>query len=152
MKLTVSPSGEELVASGTLFASFALPPEIDRLTNLVDVRKIWPDTLVFDGPPPPIILPPPSNISSTNGHDAPPLPNPLPERAFARIRAPDWLVAQTLPPGDKTGDERRVTAKIVEAPLEVLPGRDDEFARFVKKVCLFSLLAFKSYGTYDLKS
>lgn len=135
MKLTASPDGEELVASGTLFASFALPPELDRLTDLVDVRKIWPDTLVFDGPPPPIIKPPPSNISFTIGGHAPPLPDPLPERAFARIRAPDWLAAQTLPPEGGSGDgDRRVTAQIVEAPLEVLPGREEEFAEFVKKV------------------
>ncbi|KAF9520581.1 hypothetical protein BS47DRAFT_644293 [Hydnum rufescens UP504] len=140
MKLTASPSGEELVASGTLFASFALPPEVDRLTKLVDVTKIWPDTLVFDGPPPPVVIPsPPSNFSFTRGGDAPPLPDPLPERAFARIRAPDWLMAQTLPPeggngGGKNAEERRVTARIVEAPLEVLPGREEEFTHFVKKI------------------
>jgi hypothetical protein len=63
-------------------------------------------------------------------------PAPLPARAFGHIRPTDWLVSQSgpAPSEDGEGAAFAVTAKIVEVPLEVLPGREREFADFVGKV------------------
>lgn len=134
MHLGSSPT-DELTASGTLVASFGLPRELSGLTSLLDIRRLWPDTLVFDG------LPPPANISGMGGPDAatrpaPPLPDPLPEGAFARILPLDWLDASMLPDnGDEDGVKVRwVTAPIVDVPLEILPGKEAEFQKFVRKV------------------
>lgn len=135
MRLGSSPT-DELTASGTLIASFGLPRELSGLTPFLDIRKLWPDTLVFDG------LPPPARASRINSQGnrirpAPPLPDPLPEGAFARILPINWLSSSMLP---DNGDEddgvpvRWVTAEIVDVPLKVLPGREAEFQAFVRKV------------------
>ena len=73
-----------------------------------------------------------------------PLPDPLPERAFAHIRPEDWLPSISTPmkSEDDEGSVVEVTAKIVDEPLEVLPGRDKEFRSFVGKVSF--LLSFSS--------
>jgi len=134
MRLGSSPN-DELTASGTLFASFGLPRELSGLTPFLDIRKLWPDTLVFDGLPPPHV----SGIRSQAGatRPLPPLPDPLPEGAFARIIPRDWLDASMLP---DNGDEedgvrvRWVTAQIIDVPLDILPGRDAEFQAFVDKI------------------
>jgi hypothetical protein len=142
MRLGSSPTGDELTASGTLIASFGLPRELSGLTPLLDIRRLWPDTLVFDG------LPPPANVSEMKGEDTatrpvPPLPDPLPEGAFARILPLDWLEANMLP---DNGDEedgvrvRWVTAQIVDVPLEILPGKEAEFQKFVRKVSVRIIL------------
>ncbi|TDL21227.1 hypothetical protein BD410DRAFT_789984 [Rickenella mellea] len=85
--------------------------------------------------------------------DPMPLPDPLPERAFARIRPEVWLPAISVPvvkdsshhygmgdgddgdgDEDEDGAEYIVTAKVVDIPLEVLPGRDSQLRHFVTKV------------------
>ncbi len=149
MRLHPSESGDTLVASGTLFATFGLPTAMEDLTPLLDVRKVWPDTLIFNGKVPPEA---PDNQTRrrimTPGDS--PSPVPLPERAFARIRPDDWLPAHVIPPentsdtlewGEVAFENRRkevvtrvVTAEIVNAPLDILPGRDEEFQAFVQKV------------------
>jgi hypothetical protein len=159
MKLGASPSGEELTASGTLEASFVLPNELSGLAPKLDVRKIWPDALIFDGPPPftgadsreEIQNPSLSRLSEEcsigfrSPRAPPPLPSPLPPRAFARIRPTDWLESHMLPDSNHThdfvGDDavtetkpRWVTAKIQDAPVEVLPGREAQFQAFLTKV------------------
>ncbi|KAF8183037.1 hypothetical protein K438DRAFT_1839507 [Mycena galopus ATCC 62051] len=69
-----------------------------------------------------------------------PFPDPLPPGAFGHIRPDDWLISQSGPvpsdpgDGDESGAAFAVTAKIVDAPLEVLPGRQKEFRKFVSKV------------------
>jgi hypothetical protein len=115
--------GTPFLASGTVFARVVLPSGFHIGLN---VSRILPDVLVFDGeitaegPPPP----------------APPLPDPLPRRAFARIRTDSWVPAESEEEisGPGAGTSIRITAKIVEVPLEVLPGREKEFSNFVSKV------------------
>ncbi|RXW12791.1 hypothetical protein EST38_g13063, partial [Candolleomyces aberdarensis] len=92
-----------------------------------------------------------------------PLPDPLPDRAFGHIRPEEWLNAKSVrvdldeDDDDGEGEEMRerkgkrkgkrkegkeketgavyaVTAKVVDVPLEVLPGRQKEFSNFVSKV------------------
>ncbi|KAJ2916216.1 hypothetical protein MD484_g4184, partial [Candolleomyces efflorescens] len=88
-----------------------------------------------------------------------PLPDPLPDRAFGHIRPEEWLNAKSVRvdldededqdqgqdrDGDaanrpqkkekETGAVYAVTAKVVDVPLEVLPGRQKEFSSFVSKV------------------
>jgi hypothetical protein len=97
------------------------------------VSRVLPDVLVFDGEVP----------DSSQSPPAPPsLPDPLPERAFGHIRPKDWL--KSLSARDKSeegeGAAYAVTAKIVDVPLEVLPGRQKEFSNFVSKVCQLPLL------------
>jgi hypothetical protein len=78
----------------------------------------------------------------------PPLPEPLPERAFGRIRPTDWLNAISVPldSDDGEGSAVAVSAKIVDVPLDVLPGREREFSDFVGKVRIQGLLsALSSY-------
>lgn len=157
-RLGAGRSEKELAVSGTLIASFMLPKEISGggngkggLNERLDVRRLWPDALVFDGLPPPGFsssasssLQRPSSWDAnstssssrtqTEARPVPPLPNPLPARAFARIRTPDWLVTHMLPNRIIGSGERWVTAKLVDAPLEVLPGREAEFQAFVRKV------------------
>ncbi|KIM30823.1 hypothetical protein M408DRAFT_15275 [Serendipita vermifera MAFF 305830] len=91
--------------------------------------------------------------------DPPPLPDPLPDRAFARIRPTDWVVATTLEncegpdpvvaddwvlvekrsedcakQPDNPGWKTIVTANVERVPVQVLPGRDKQFRAFVSKV------------------
>lgn len=87
-----------------------------------------------------------------------PLPDPLPDRAFGHIRPEEWLDAKSVrvdldedgddfskkverKKGEKekeTGAVYAVSAKVVDVPLEVLPGRQKEFSNFVSKVRIFS--------------
>ena len=123
--------GARLLASGTIFARVVLP----RGVNVeVDVSKVLPDVLVFDGEVPEDI---PYSGMTTEPEPAP-LPDPLPERAFGRIRPNEWVNASSVlaAPEEGEGKAYLVTAKVVNVPLEVLPGRQREFSNFVGKVCL----------------
>lgn len=151
----ISLNGEVVLASGTIYARVVLPLGI-RLK--MDVERIWPDVLVFDGKVPdeadtmkftespedhPQTL---DNVSIYKGKGSdiprPPLPDPLPENAFARIRPGDWLLADSIalpiPSEDGSMDdgtsEYIVTADIENVPLEVLPGRQKLMSSFVAKV------------------
>ncbi|KAG5647888.1 hypothetical protein DXG03_007812 [Asterophora parasitica] len=121
--------GTTFLASGTVYARIVLPKGIDVDLN---VSRVLPDALVFDGevPESALSLPPPPE---------PPLPDPLPEKAFGRIRPENWLKAFSArdQADEDDGAAYAVAAKIVDVPLEVLPGRQKEFSNFVSKV-LFS--------------
>lgn len=152
----ISLNGEVVLASGTVYARAVLPLGI-RLS--MEVERIWPDVLVFDGKVPdegetmmkltesPEDLPQTLQYASARkgkGSDIPrpPLPDPLPENAFARIRPGDWLpadsIALPIPSEDGSIDdgtsEYIVTADIENVPLEVLPGRQKLMSSFVAKV------------------
>ncbi|KAH9972515.1 hypothetical protein BJV74DRAFT_864960, partial [Russula compacta] len=155
--MKIHASGTTILASGTLHARIALPAGMD-VTLLID--RILPDVLVFDGPLPTISLPASSPFTSTttptatttesmtkhNGDDddvppAPPLPSPLPPRAFARVRPSTWLTASSKPTAPRPdwgererGTTLRISAWFADVPLEVLPGREHEFRSFVAKV------------------
>lgn len=125
-----------MVASGTIFAHVILPKGIHVGVN---VTRVLPDVLVFDGP-----VPDDAGVSN-NVYDnepdippAPPLPDPLPERAFAHIRPDAWLNATCvrIDTDADTGTTVEVLAQLVDVPLDVLPGRDREFRNFVGKVSL----------------
>ncbi|KAF8868634.1 hypothetical protein BD779DRAFT_1593762 [Infundibulicybe gibba] len=107
--------GTTFLASGTIFARVVLPPGIELNLN---VSRVFPDVLVFDGEP-------------SSG-----LPDPLPERAFGHIKPDDWLDAVSVvgEPEEGQGTVYDVTAEVVDIPLEVLPGRHQEFRTFVSKV------------------
>jgi len=161
--MKISMRGDTVTASGLVYAKAVLPAGI-RLT--LDVPRIWPDVLVFDGEVP---ADDPHDYIDTDvvGPGAPfeldskdfgvkdseddrkkgehveipkqPLPTPLPERAFARIRPDDWLPSQSVPldaiPGEGPGaSSYAVTAKVEDVPLEVLPGREHLLRSFVAKV------------------
>ena len=129
MKIKTSPGGG-MLASGIVFAKVVLPPGFHVALN---VSRVFPDVLVFDGE-----VPVEGGSRSPYGTPAPPpLPDPLPERAFGHIRPDDWLPSSSNPVESDEGDGSAVEvyAKIVDVPLEVLPGRDREFRNFVGKVC-----------------
>lgn len=148
--MRINLKGEQVLASGTVYARVVLPAGI-RLK--LDADSIWPDVLVFDGEVPDDDLAVDQNEESTamkydvekkpkekKGRSRipkEPLPSPLPERAFARIRPEDWLPANSFPldpsPGGTAG-QFEVSAKVNNVPLEVLPGRDLLLQRFVAKV------------------
>lgn len=165
--MRMTPEGNRMLVTGVVYARVVLPRgvQVD-----VDVERIWPDVLVFDGevPDDDITVPRlegiPDIIPGTPETDpAPPLPDPLPPRAFARIRPEDWLDAHSTPINSSSepitsnptefpwpwgrhhrrelsedehdeGAQYIVTARVVDIPLQVLPGRDKEFRSFVGKV------------------
>ncbi|KNZ71684.1 hypothetical protein J132_07596 [Termitomyces sp. J132] len=117
--------GTTLLASGTIFARIVLPKGVD--VDLM-VSRVLPDVLVFDGDVPDTVGPQPV---------PPPLPDPLPEGAFGHILPNDWLKAISVRDTSDEGEDGVlyvVTAKIVDVPIEVLPGRQKEFSNFVSKV------------------
>lgn len=136
MKLV--PKGTAFMASGTVYARVVLPRGMD--INL-DVNRVLPDVLIFDGEVP--LVSQWKNNNKDSG-PAPPLPDPLPERAFARIRPNQWL--DSLSKADEVpgaeGSVYTVTADLVDVPLQVLPDREKTFSSFVGKVCIFLLLLF----------
>ncbi|KAL5514604.1 hypothetical protein ACEPAG_1920 [Sanghuangporus baumii] len=149
--MRISFRGESVLASGTINAKVELPSGVNVM---VDVRKIWPDVLIFDGKVPSEEEFTPSRAIAGNtqsyrvdddddddddGATIPkdPLPSPLPKRAFARIRSDDWLPAHSSPIPDSNNSAYDVTAQVVDVPLEVLPGRDNLLRSFISKV-LFS--------------
>jgi hypothetical protein len=100
------------------------------------VNRVLPDVIIFDGQVPEDAPPP--------YWDGDSLPDPLPERAFGRIRPLDWLDALSVltgPPddGQDHGLVYAVSAKVVDVPLQVLPGREKELSSFVGKVRTLSI-------------
>ncbi|KAF7762077.1 hypothetical protein Agabi119p4_8670 [Agaricus bisporus var. burnettii] len=149
----VRASGTTMLTSGIIFATVVLPKGIDVG---VDVFRIYPDVLVFDGEVPPL---------HKSDHDLwglgvigkkrpaklpqmPELPDPLPPNAFGHITPEDWLNSTSVrlenidinDENDHDGTQKNtgavyaVSAKIHDVPLEVLPGRQKEFSSFVSKV------------------
>ncbi|KIJ99703.1 hypothetical protein K443DRAFT_679733 [Laccaria amethystina LaAM-08-1] len=123
--MKIKPSGTSFLASGTVQARVVLPKGIHVG---LDVYRVLPDVLIFDGEVPEgaLAVPPPVT----------PLPDPLPERAFGHLRPKDWLPSISVPDisEDGEGAAYAVSAKVVDLPLEVLPGRQKEFNHFVSKV------------------
>ncbi|KAI0922585.1 hypothetical protein AcV5_009518 [Taiwanofungus camphoratus] len=140
-EMKIKPAGSAMVASGTVFARVVLPRGIDVG---LDVSRVFPDVLVYDGEVPSgdalMALVQAESFPVYDGDPdvppAPPLPGPLPDRAFAHIRPDHWLasVSQPAEGGEGDGSAVEVSAKIVDVPLEVLPGREREFSNFVSKV------------------
>lgn len=146
------------MANGAVHARIAFPEGMDVT---LFVSRLLPDALIFDGPLPTTSSPPPTSLqptssstikSTTGSHPcvaadddndvppAPPLPTPLPPRAFARVRPDAWLPIMSAPTAprrdwDEQGSKTlRITAWFSDVPLEVLPGREREFRSFVSKV------------------
>ncbi|KAJ7639709.1 hypothetical protein DFH06DRAFT_1053720 [Mycena polygramma] len=125
--MAIKPRGTGFTASGTVYARVVLPVGMDVGLH---VGRVLPDVLVFDG-----VVPDAAVFVPGDGEE-PTLPDPLPEHAFGHIRPEDWLTSQSgpVPSEDGEGSAYAVTAKIVDVPLEVLPGRQKEFSNFVSKV------------------
>ncbi|OAX35552.1 hypothetical protein K503DRAFT_722825 [Rhizopogon vinicolor AM-OR11-026] len=127
MKIKPSSTGGSFLASGTVFARVVLPKGMD-LT--LDVTRVFPDVLVFDGEVPQLAL-----LLFPGQKPEDELPDPLPEGAFGHIRPEDWLEATSVQVGSEgQGSVFMVTADMVDVALEVLPGRQKEFSNFVSKV------------------
>ena len=142
MKLKPTASGE-LLASGKIRARAVLPKGV-RVG--LEVRRVWPDVLLFDGEAPELR----AKGKGKGKDDSPSLPDPLPERAFGHIRPDDWLDSESEPADDdqdgeeeEEGSAYNVSAMLVDVPLEVLPGRQKEFRDFVRKVRVrFDIILF----------
>ncbi|KAG8871956.1 hypothetical protein FRB97_008175 [Tulasnella sp. 331] len=156
--MKLHPNGTNgFMASGTIEVGIALPDAVSDVE--LEVDKILPDILVFDGPPPPAFdkcdmtvgaplvafRNQPAMIRRADDDDddepepfpAPPLPNPLPERAWARIRPTRWLNATSEPAPDPTSPGKNltlVTSPFENLPLQLLPGRNAVFRKFVEKI------------------
>lgn len=136
MKIRPLSSGAVL-ASGTVFANVVLPKGMDLS---LQVEAVYPQILIYNGLVPddePVITEglPPEN-EDDDLPDPMPFPDPLPANAFAHIRPDEWLESISVPMdhGDEEGSVFAVSAKIVDIPLEVLPGRRRELSNFVGKV------------------
>ncbi|KAG6819324.1 hypothetical protein H0H93_012925, partial [Arthromyces matolae] len=127
--MKVKPGTTTFLASGTIQAQIVLPKGVDVDLN---VSRVLPDVMVFDGEVPDTIIGP---IPVP-----PPLPDPLPQGAFGHIRPEDWVNAISFrnreeeEDGEGEGATFVVMAKIVDVPIEVLPGRQKEFSNFIGKV------------------
>ena len=135
MKIRPLTSGM-MLASGTVFANVVLPKGMDMT---LQVDAIYPQLLIYDGPVPDDEFVRMEGPEEGDGDDLPnpmPLPDPLPANAFAHIRPGQWLESISVPLGHQDGEGSvfAVSAKIVDIPLEVLPGRQREFSSFVRKV------------------
>lgn len=127
MKVKPDSTGNELLASGQVFARLVLPKGMN-LT--LDVKRVFPNILVFDGD-----IPESVNATTSSNSSCAALPNPLPPRAFGHICPEEWLKATSTYDGSEDGGSAFfVTASIVDVPIEVLPGREQEFSNFVSKV------------------
>ena len=135
MKIKPSTNGGGFLASGIVSTRVVLPKGMDLTLN---VTRVFPDVLVFDGEAPKLaLLPFPLQKREEE------LPDPLPEGAFGRIRPEDWLEATSaqVDAEEGQGSVFAVTADMVDIPLEVLPGRQKEFSNFVSKVCGISFFS-----------
>jgi len=140
----------DILASAQVFARVVLPHGIDID---VEVKRLWVDCLVYDGEVSDKVFTHPFRNGKDDGKskepplpEPMPLPKPLPPRAFGRITPRTWLNATSYSgpvedeeSGKKTpkGDDGRsvyVRADVVDVPLEVLPGRQNELRKFVTKV------------------
>jgi hypothetical protein len=158
--MQLTPVGTRVLASGTVTACVVLPHGINpRLA----VERVLPDVLVFDGAvseheddADPVSWIGALRVDSRwtrrhtiaydddEGDDVPPprpLPDPLPDRAFAHIRPDAWVRANSTPDdparsGDDAADGTAVdvVARLEDVPLRVLPGRQRQFSAFVSKV------------------
>ena len=136
MDMKIKPSGTALLASGVVQANIVLPKGI---TVGMTVYKVLPDVIIFDGEVPSSII---IERNSDDTDDPPPrmpLPDPLPERAFGHIRPRDWLpsVSEPIELEEEEGSAYTISARVVDVPLEVLPGRQRQFNNFIGKVCFF---------------
>ncbi|KAF8477715.1 hypothetical protein DFH94DRAFT_755265 [Russula ochroleuca] len=149
--MKIHASGTTILANGAVHARVAFPKGMD--INLF-INRILPDAL---HPYLPASLPLTRATSTANGMTdyhpdaaiddddndmppAPPLPSPLPPRAFARVRPGTWLPTMSAPTSPRRDWNEQgnttllVTAWFSDVPLEVLPGREREFRSFVAKV------------------
>lgn len=112
------------------------------------VFKVLPEVIIFDGEVPLSFINQRKWDDDTD--DLPPempLPDPLPETAFGHIRPKDWLpsVSEPIELQEGEGLAYAVSAKVVDAPLVVLPGREKELSSFISKVCVSY-----SFGPFEL--
>ncbi|KIY42979.1 hypothetical protein FISHEDRAFT_68233 [Fistulina hepatica ATCC 64428] len=114
--MKVTAYGTSFLASGEILAHVVLPPGMDIA---LEVTRVLPDVLVFDGEVP------------GNSTD---IPDPLPDNAFGHMKPDDWLPATSTRIDAEDGSEYLVMADIVDVPVEVLPGRQKQFSNFVGKV------------------
>lgn len=161
--MKIRPSGTLFLASGIVQGHLVLPA---GMHVGLDVTRVLPDVLIFDGQVPPST----DDMNITTGWtprqtkikkgrrgdpdlpEEPPLPNPLPEHAFGHIRPDSWLPAMSVEkdPGDAEGSVYAISAKVVDVPVEVLPGRQKEFSSFVGKVRTFSPLSTFAHELTDV--
>ena len=121
---------------------------------VLQVDAVYPQLLVYDGPVPDDEPVGTEYLLEGDGDDDDlpdrmPLPDPLPANAFAHIRPGEWLDSIGVPLGHQDGDGSvfAVSAKIVDIPLEVLPGRERGFSNFVGKVRHVSAEPFQCVDT-----
>lgn len=119
--MRVRPEGGEVLCSGTVKGVLELPEEMKALQSLLDITQIQPDVLVYDGD-----LPKPK----AEGEEYP--PDPLPRNAFGRLKTDHLIPATTVL--DPTHNRTLLEAKLVDVPIELLPGRGDAFRRYVGKI------------------
>jgi hypothetical protein len=137
--MKIRPSGTTFLASGVVQANIVLPKGI---SVGMTVYKVLPEVIIFDGEVPPSII---NRKNSDDTDDLPPkmpLPDPLPERAFGHVRPNDWLpsVSEPIELQEEEGSAYTISAKVVDVPLEVLPGRETQFSNFVGKVCFHNII------------
>lgn len=111
-----------ILVSGSVVGDLVLPDGLDGLAKAIELKKLWPDVLVFDGSP---------NWTLDN-KDFP--PDPLPQGAFARLSPQDWSAVRTEVVEKEGHQVVQLEMKMSGAPMTVLPGRSDLFRSYMAKV------------------
>lgn len=127
----------DLLCSGRVVGEVALPDEFEGLLEAIRVESIWPDVFVYDGD-----LPRESHmdttsqliLSSATTKSYP--PSPVPANAFGRLHPSSSITAFTthVPRNSTHNATTLITATFIDAPLWLIPGREDVFRRFVSKI------------------
>ncbi|KAL8278305.1 hypothetical protein RQP46_009337 [Phenoliferia psychrophenolica] len=136
----------DLLASGKVVGDILLPKTFASLGPSIDVTAISPDVFVFDGELPREMMDAGLGWDSPDQQlsfaFAPPIsssdypPSPVPANAFARLRPSSRIPATTIhtPANSTHNATTTLSAVFVDAPLFLLPGREDVFQRFVGKI------------------
>jgi hypothetical protein len=129
----------DLLCSGRVVGELALPDEFEGLGDAIGVESIWPDVFVYDGdlPHESINVDPSSQLvlgGSATTQSYPPSPVPL--NAFGRLHPSSSITASTthFPRNSTHNSTTLITATFVDAPMWLIPGREDVFRRFVSKI------------------
>ncbi|KAG0150421.1 hypothetical protein CROQUDRAFT_652330 [Cronartium quercuum f. sp. fusiforme G11] len=154
--ISFSLSGTNLICSGLVFGVLNLPTEMKSIIQMLNINEILPNVIVLDGDLPnddndeinqnrrkvlfldqqSLQLEIPSEEEEKQAGEDQMHINDYPKNAFARLKTsnyvPSKLITQ-ISPNDPNQNITILTAKLIDIPLTILPGRSNIFRNYVTK-------------------